>query len=250
LGRCTKYIRVAFLKLFGCGGPRKALKYLCGTFVLACVFLGVKSVEYYGKFQHDILPGNIAETDEQAMLKANSEISGVLTIRLNALVSGDEQKEIKRSALVTEITELKASGEKTDRLAQLNTYIALETSAKALDDAVLAETISLHDYEEKLTAMKANESYGGFLSAKNLVGFPVVHDPHPIVYGNLFASIYFIMTGFHALHIVIGMILFALVIKERERLNEGWSEWVENCGLYWHFVDLVWIFLFPLLYII
>ena len=37
---------------------------------------------------------------------------------------------------------------------------------------------------------------------------------------------------------------------EGMNLNEKWADWVENCGLYWHFVDIVWIFLFPLIYII
>lgn len=76
-----------------------------------------------------------------------------------------------------------------------------------------------------------------------------VHDPHPIKYGNLFASVYFLMTGFHALHVIIGMILFAIVLKLGTNLD-GWHDFVENSGLYWHFVDLVWIFLFPLIYII
>lgn len=80
--------------------------------------------------------------------------------------------------------------------------------------------------------------------------FPKVHHPHPIVYGNLFASIYFLMTGFHAIHVIVGMILFAIVLKQGSQLNEKWTDFVENSGLYWHFVDLVWIFLFPLLYII
>jgi cytochrome c oxidase subunit 3 len=76
-----------------------------------------------------------------------------------------------------------------------------------------------------------------------------VHDPHPILYGNLFASTYFLMTGFHAIHVVVGMILFAMVLLQGSRLDSKWTDWVENSGLYWHFVDLVWIFLFPLLYI-
>jgi len=73
---------------------------------------------------------------------------------------------------------------------------------------------------------------------------------HPIVYGNLFASTYFLMTGFHAIHVLVGMILFITVLAQGSRLSDKWSNWVENSGLYWHFVDLVWIFLFPLLYII
>ena len=73
---------------------------------------------------------------------------------------------------------------------------------------------------------------------------------HPIVYGNLFASTYFLMTGFHAIHVIVGMILFGACLMPWTTLDANWTDWVENSGLYWHFVDLVWIFLFPLLYII
>ena len=89
--------------------------------------------------------------------------------------------------------------------------------------------------------LKENVDYGAFVQAK-------VYDPHPVLYGNLFASIYFLMTGFHAIHVIVGMILFIRPLMQKN-LDERWTDWVENSGLYWHFVDLVWIFLFPLLYI-
>ena len=75
---------------------------------------------------------------------------------------------------------------------------------------------------------------------------------HPFVmpYGNLFASCYFLMTGFHAIHVLVGMTMFAVLLSLGSGLNERWSDFLENAGLYWHFVDLVWIFLFPLLYIL
>ncbi|MCA9117215.1 MAG: cytochrome c oxidase subunit 3, partial [Planctomycetaceae bacterium] len=74
-----------------------------------------------------------------------------------------------------------------------------------------------------------------------------IHEPHPILYGNLFASTYFLMTGFHAIHVIVGMILFGVVLWQGASLDSRWTDFVENSGLYWHFVDLVWIFLFPLL---
>lgn len=68
----------------------------------------------------------------------------------------------------------------------------------------------------------------------------------------LFFSVYFAMTGLHALHMVIGAGLFAwLVIQTvRGRYTASYYTPVECTGLYWHFVDLVWIYLFPLLYLI
>jgi cytochrome c oxidase subunit 3 len=68
----------------------------------------------------------------------------------------------------------------------------------------------------------------------------------------LFFSIYFAMTGIHALHMVIGLGLLAwlAVQARRGRFGPAWFTPVEMSGLYWHFVDVVWIFLFPLLYLI
>ena len=68
----------------------------------------------------------------------------------------------------------------------------------------------------------------------------------------VFFSIYFSMTGVHALHIVIGMgVLFWLLMKSlRRQYGPSYFGPVDFVGLYWHLVDLVWIYLFPLLYLI
>jgi len=68
----------------------------------------------------------------------------------------------------------------------------------------------------------------------------------------LFFSLYFGMTGLHALHMIVGAGLLIWLIKEslRGRFTPEYNTPVENIGLYWHFVDIVWIFLFPLLYLI
>ena len=65
--------------------------------------------------------------------------------------------------------------------------------------------------------------------------------------GNTWASTYFLVTGFHAIHVIVGLIAFGLLCTKT--LNAASSGLIENVGLYWHFVDLVWIFLFPLLYL-
>src|SRR5882762_7916076 len=71
-------------------------------------------------------------------------------------------------------------------------------------------------------------------------------------HAQLFFSLYFGMTGLHALHMIIGAGLLIWLIKEslRGRFTSEYNTPVENIGLYWHFVDIVWIFLFPLLYLI
>jgi cytochrome c oxidase subunit 3 len=68
----------------------------------------------------------------------------------------------------------------------------------------------------------------------------------------IFFFLYFAMTGMHALHMVIGLgLLFWLTWRAyRGEFTRGYVAPIENFGLYWHFVDIVWIFLFPLLYLI
>jgi cytochrome c oxidase subunit 3 len=70
--------------------------------------------------------------------------------------------------------------------------------------------------------------------------------------GAMFFNLYFLMTGLHALHMIIGLaILSWYSVKARRGLLEGLrSTPVHLLGLYWHFVDIVWVFLFPFLYLI
>jgi len=68
----------------------------------------------------------------------------------------------------------------------------------------------------------------------------------------LFFSLYFMLTGIHALHMVVGIVLLFIILRMawQNKFNAEYFAPVEVTGLYWHFVDLVWIFLFPLLYLI
>ncbi len=68
----------------------------------------------------------------------------------------------------------------------------------------------------------------------------------------LFFSLYFIMTGLHALHMVVGVGLLSMLIFQarRGKFTASYNTPVDMIGLYWHFVDIIWIYLFPLLYLI
>jgi cytochrome c oxidase subunit 3 len=71
-------------------------------------------------------------------------------------------------------------------------------------------------------------------------------------HGQLFFSFYYVMTGLHACHMVVGLGVFAVLLR-RTRQGRYTPQYVtplEVGGLYWHFVDIVWVFLFPLLYLI
>jgi cytochrome c oxidase subunit III len=71
-------------------------------------------------------------------------------------------------------------------------------------------------------------------------------------HAQLFFSLYFLMTGLHALHMVIGfgIMLWMLWWTYRGTITTEYYSPIEISGLYWHFVDIVWIYLFPLLYLL
>jgi cytochrome c oxidase subunit 3 len=68
----------------------------------------------------------------------------------------------------------------------------------------------------------------------------------------IYFSLYFTMTGLHALHMIIGIGIMCVItwMAHKGRFDEQYYTPVEMAGLYWHFVDIVWIFLFPLLYLV
>jgi len=80
------------------------------------------------------------------------------------------------------------------------------------------------------------------------VGGPVAVNAH----ATLFFSLYFGMTGLHALHMIVGagLLIYLTLESLKGRFTPAYNTPVENIGLYWHFVDIVWIYLFPLLYLI
>ncbi len=89
--------------------------------------------------------------------------------------------------------------------------------------------------------------------------FPGAHfEPHGdytkynVPFAPQFFSIYFVMTGIHGVHVIVGMgvISWMLVRARRGDFSSAWYTPVELTGLYWHLVDIIWIFLFPLLYLI
>jgi cytochrome c oxidase subunit III len=111
--------------------------------------------------------------------------------------------------------------------------------------------------EEKIQATDAEQKrYKGRLDLLDVLKdephglahkYPDLYLPMVIPSGNMWASTYFLLTGFHAIHVLVGLIAFVLVLLYK--LDHTKSHILENTGLYWHFVDLVWIFLFPLLYL-
>ena len=91
-------------------------------------------------------------------------------------------------------------------------------------------------------------------------GAKIHHDIYPnsetLVYGepgiNIFFGLYYTITGLHGLHVIIGMVLLSisLVLVIKGKVNSSRFSMLDNSGLYWHLVDLIWIFVFPLFYLV
>ena len=142
--------------------------------------------------------------------------------------------DVKLSPLRMQQKELKSRGQENaateEQLSELNKKIA----------TLGGEAIEVEGRLNAITIL-AGADHG--LNEK----YHWLHLPMVIPGGNMWASTYFLLTGFHALHVLVGLIVFALYLFIR--LDRERAPHIEYIGLYWHFVDLVWIFLFPLLYL-
>jgi heme/copper-type cytochrome/quinol oxidase subunit 3 len=125
-----------------------------------------------------------------------------------------------------------------------NTFVLLTSSLSA----VLAHKASVENDGPKAAKLLGLTILGGgvFITVKAFEWTHEIHLGYTLT-SNTFWSFYYTAAGLHALHVIAGMVIMAFVANEARRgiaLHR-----VELIGIYWHFVDLVWIFLFPLLYI-
>jgi cytochrome c oxidase subunit 3 len=116
--------------------------------------------------------------------------------------------------------------------------------AKELTATLTRDTRLENELATRIRAIEkfANEKHEPI---SEILGVPVAT---VIPNGNLWTNTYFLLTGLHALHVLGGII--AMLVLLMIPLTIPRSGLVENVALYWHFVDIVWIFLFPLLYLV
>ena len=318
------------------GNVRGATQYIAVTLALGCVFLGIKTYEYKGKFSHGILPGRIYESlDEgnngqrfkahvQAQLehivndpehhgadakaieawkgflaKVNAENKRVAEFTADAEKTRDkavaqaskdlEKAGAEKAAAATraeyEKTEKQVADEKQKAASEIETLrkqlIASNASiepvadswallqklpnlsAKKLNLEILGsyemkdgKPVMVDGKEVKNDRVKNGDLVEGFAVREGLLRHnekhEILHVSNVITFGNMWASCYFAMTGFHAIHVLGGLVVFVimLVMAWGGNFHPHHEALVEYTGLYWHFVDIVWIFLFPLLYLV
>ena len=116
------------------------------------------------------------------------------------------------------------------------------------------KSIEYHEKWEKHHIPGASFDVHEFINPPVKAGKPLSNrlPPDAAAKTQIFFFLYFAMTGMHAVHMIIGIaLLFWLIQRARQGdFSSGYVAPIENFGLYWHFVDIVWLFLFPLLYLI
>lgn len=213
------------------------------TFALGTVFLGVKAYEYNAKFQHGIYPWY-----PRSLIHERADIYYGSAVR-------DRTRNLLGEFLAQE-TPLKEQLAKAKEGADESKVKSLEAQLADIEQkrvvctdltkrAGSAEPADLINLAADIMPLPL-PGYHGHMSGLN-DEHPWLHAPIVIPGGNMWASTYFTLTGFHAIHVLVGLIAFAIMLTLRLGTNMAGA--IENIGLYWHFVDLVWIFLFPLLYL-
>jgi cytochrome c oxidase subunit 3 len=264
---CSSVTIVLALEASKMNQTSKAKGYLFLTFLLGSVFLGVKAYEYTQKFSHGIYP---RRPHGLVYDKADINYASAVRKRLEALQTkaASDQKQVP--PIVDDIlkmvneAELAVQKEPYSELGRIK-IMELAMAIYPLHSASTIAHAGAHsgisqDGLIRLAAFQneppkgeqpTGETHDVAEAGGHGAGFneqyPDLKLPIMIPGGPLWASTYFLLTGFHALHVLVGLIVFFLMLFVT--LNRSRANLVENIGLYWHFVDLVWIFLFPLLYL-
>jgi len=221
------------------GQTKLLVRLLSITLACAFVFMGVKFVEYKNKWEEALLPGKSYNPSEPP--------KGVFMPTL------EEGKE-KDAAKPADSSKAADSGAKpADTAKGTVLFLPIQKSGRSPATAApLAAAVG----EKSAIAPAAVGPTG--LSDVWLDRKLIRKDRDVVWYGQepynvqLFFGVYFLMTGLHGIHVLAGMIVIAWLISKARKGTFGPDRFaaVDFVGLYWHLVDLVWIFLFPLLYLI
>lgn len=312
---CSSVSVVLALEAARANKEGQAKSWIGVTFVLGCVFLGVKMFEYNSKFKHGIHPSQprsliheradfnyvaavreklqdkmaaiqstatdenpLSEDDQARVAECDALLQGMVAWAENGAARSDDPLvrqahfeavadaiyprhgseerlaavlEYDKAELPKRLATIQADQAKL--LAEQQELVTDEAAngvrLKEIDDQLANMTLEMGLLQRRIAVLPTlaeathglNEKYGEGRFR------PWLTLPMFIPSGNMWASTYFLLTGFHAIHVAVGLLVFAIGLTMK--LDRSKTGFIENIGLYWHFVDLVWIFLFPLLYL-
>jgi cytochrome c oxidase subunit 3 len=220
------------------GNSKKCLLYIGITLVGGIVFMGIKGVEYAAKFQHHIIPGRIG--DNLVDPASDHPLAGKVPYDPAAAAAYRDTVRKQLEAIDKDPAKHGLAEDSEDLKTARELLADIKGSAEKAPITPLELGTRLHPAEKEKDYEIYEKKYGN------------LHLTPYIPYGNLWASTYFTMTGFHAAHVIGGLVLFVIILLKGARggLQPRHALMIELTGLYWHFVDVVWIFLFPLLYLV
>jgi cytochrome c oxidase subunit III len=190
--------------------PKKVIGFLGVTVVCAFAFLGIKSVEYAEKFEERLFPS-------RAITGKDFDYAYATQARFH-----HQGRDV---------------------------YVNGKLHPTEVEDgkpAIIADTNPVVGFNSSVAAAKPGEFYVATPSGEALRARRF--NDH----ARIFFSIYFAMTGLHAIHVIIGIILLGYLMHLYHMKRKCVDDYltIEMIGMYWHFVDIVWIFLFPMMYLI
>ena len=204
-------------------GQRKLLiLLLCLTLLGGFGFLGIKYVEYSSKYKHGLLWGKAYEPDQHYL----AEHFGLpMQEGEHGDTAGDAHDAAEPHA---------EPGETPSSFAPEATASGASEEEFKIDRSTIGDAASGPAGRAAPDSGDAHE---------------VLPQPQNV---HIFFSIYFLMTGLHGIHVILGMAIIAWLLRRAVRgdFSPSYFTPVDLGGLYWHLVDLIWIFLFPLLYLI
>jgi cytochrome c oxidase subunit 3 len=254
---------------------RQAVLFLGVTLLLGTTFLVVKAYEYWSKWDHVILPGHIGDrlytsdrlegaTGQQYKARVRARLTEIAAPATAIADKFTEQARKDQEEWKKEFKEKNTRDPSPEEIDKNKPLPPLDEISKQVAATYPANSSTYQCWHLLHQLDNFGEGTEKRWMSPAEVGAEVNHivHSHPnehglrlppyIPHGNMWASCYFVMTGFHALHVFGGLVVFAiiLIIAARGKLTPGHDWLLENTGLYWHFVDIVWIFLFPLLYLV
>ena len=240
---CSSLTVVLAHSALGKRNVSQAVGFITVTLILGGVFLVIKAIEYKAKFDHKILPGYVYDrvdgdngTEYYKQVLKDLEESDQIKIMIGLRDKFKQENGPDKMPSYEELTELyskKVGIPMTEEREKRPSWLWYQMTSKGPERGLSAEEVA--ERVKKLV-----EEY------------PQRHLTEYIPFGNMWASCYFAMTGFHALHVFGGLVVFViiLIMAAMGRFGVQHESFIELTGLYWHFVDIVWIFLFPLVYLV
>lgn len=204
---------------------------LAATLACASFFLGVKAVEYAHKWDEGLLWAGAFSPVEHTTGDSPDKGSGntLLVLSIPAAFVGAIALGVILLSRFASLTITKG--------LWLGILVAVLTYFAGTGTGIVVEHYS-HGTQHEETGSSAHDTAADSKTNAELTG--------------VFFSIYYAMTGVHAIHILVGMGVIAWLLRRavRQEFSPDYFGPVDYVGLYWHLVDLVWIYLFPLLYLI